>query len=80
MSKSVMSWPTNEQVKNYKFGDAEVDAIKNFDYYARGALIMREITRDDYLTIEKLREFMLHNTANLSDIGKDMLREVLDNF
>lgn len=49
-------WPTNEEVSNFIFEIDEVDSIKDFDFVARAALIMREISVKDYVRIESVRK------------------------
>lgn len=71
------TWPTNEQIEKHVFNDQEIDSMKDFNYYARSSLIMNEITKQDYLSIEKIKVNLTLEMSFLSDNAKDILKEIV---
>lgn len=69
--------PSNEQVKDHRFNDPIIDDMTDYDFYARASYIAKEISRDDYLSIERAREAVKRELKHLSLKGINCLREVL---
>lgn len=71
-------WPSNHDVENHKFNDPEIEAITDFNYYARAAFIVKDITKEEYLAIERVRVPVLNEMKNMSELAKQYLRETLE--
>lgn len=79
MKKNIKKWwPSNKEVKEFKFNISKIDNMKDFDYYARANLIKKEISVKDYLLIEKTRKQVILNNNKISRKSRHLLAEVLD--
>jgi len=67
----------NKDVERYVFQDNKIDHMYDFDFYARQALIDREITKKDYLIIEEIRKDVILKYDRLSGAARNILKEIL---
>ena len=64
----------NKEIEQYKFNDPEIDSITDFDYWARGELINRNITKQSYLKIEQIRKLAL----KLKGVERQVLKDIIE--
>jgi len=79
-TQTKIKWPSNEEVSQYKFDDTEIDNMVNFNFYARAALIAREVTRDDYIVIERCIAHICNEAKQLTKNGKCILAELVSSI
>lgn len=62
-------------VKKYVFDDPQLDNIKDYNYFARVALIKHEITKETYLLMEYTFQYVASVWKQLPDNAKSIMRE-----
>lgn len=71
---------THDEIVNYIFNDKAVDSIERVDVALRKALIEREITKKEYIAMERMRLAIYDLREDLSDRAWHEFREVLNNI
>lgn len=74
-----MKTMSNEEIEKHFFNDPELD-IDNYDYLNKSALIQREISKQDFLEIEKFRQQFFNLKNNLGSVARNLLSEIIEGF